>query len=706
VYDNLYRNTAEKWYDGTTLVRTLSFTYDAASQLTAASDPAASLAYTYDQLGRVTAEAQTIAGLTPVITYQSQYDAASRRTQLLALIGGTADFKNVFTYDNLSRLTVVKQQGTAGGHAVAEKRADLAYDAASAFKTIDRYADLAGFEHVVSTHYSYDGMGRISKLLHTEGPTAPGSGWGTDALAGYEYAYDAASRFTSINSFADGLTNYTHDNTDQLTGADHTGQIDETYTYDANGNRTMTGYSTGSNNQLTTDGTNNYTYDDEGNRLTKTRISNGEKEEYTWDHRNRLTKVTFRNASGTVVKTVDQSYDVFNQWIRRTVDPDGTTGSAALQDTFFSHEGGEINLDFDGSTTGDLTHRYLFNPAAVDQLLADETVTSLLTAGTTLWTLADHLGTLRDLATYNASTDDTAVANHRRFDSFGRLISETNSAIDTIFAFTSRPFDESTGLQNNLNRWYDVQLGQWLSEDPLSYHDGYNLRRYVSNAAVSSIDPFGLIAHVPLIIQKAWEVGQVIETAAGYLPPLPSQELTCGVGGTFGIGSSFILSRDDGFRAFLESEYWHPTYNVHVKPTHVLVKVTIKLMECDAVFNDDIITITSQEIFSVSSALSSPMISYDVTVDFQYVCTADGLKISTKDGSSTGLALDPFQNTVELCYGVLWEVAPVWDSTADPRAQEVQKSFFVNPDVYVFPQRLRKLERTRDLFSVKCCCSA
>jgi YD repeat-containing protein len=45
VYDNLYRNTAEKWWNGTTLVRTLSFTFDAASQLTAASDPAASFAW-------------------------------------------------------------------------------------------------------------------------------------------------------------------------------------------------------------------------------------------------------------------------------------------------------------------------------------------------------------------------------------------------------------------------------------------------------------------------------------------------------------------------------------------------------------------------------------------------------------------------------------------------------------------------------------
>ncbi len=69
---------------------------------------------------------------------------------------------------------------------------------------------------------------------------------------------------------------------------------DESYSYDANGNRTMSGYSTTANNQLTTDGTYNYTYDDEGNRLTRTKISNGKIEEYIWDHRNRLPKSRLR----------------------------------------------------------------------------------------------------------------------------------------------------------------------------------------------------------------------------------------------------------------------------------------------------------------------------------------------------------------------------------------------------------------------------
>lgn len=42
-----------------------------------------------------------------------------------------------------------------------------------------------------------------------------------------------------------------------------------------------------------------YTYDGEGNVLTKTTISTGESVEYTWDHRNRLTKVTYKNSGGT-----------------------------------------------------------------------------------------------------------------------------------------------------------------------------------------------------------------------------------------------------------------------------------------------------------------------------------------------------------------------------------------------------------------------
>jgi RHS repeat-associated protein len=383
--------------------------------------------------------------------------------------------------------------GLTGGHAVAQKRADFTYNAAGQLECITRYADWLGTQHVASSHYAYDGIGRLKSLIHSTNPLPPGEGWGEGPLAGYQYAYDTASRITSIDSFLDGLTTYTHDDTDQLKSADHTGQTDESYSYDGNGNRTMTGYAVQTNNRLASDGTYNYAYDDEGNRQTKTKISTGEKEEYTWDHRNRLAKITFKNSGGTVTKTVDQSYDAFNQWIKRSVDPDGDTGSAPVQNTFFSYEGGQVNLQFDGSQHSDLTNRYLWAPG-VDQLLADETVTSLTTPGNVQWPLADHLGTLRDIADRNVSAGVTTVTNHRRYDSYGNLQSESNAAVDLLFGFTGRAFDEATGLQNNLNRWLDPKTGNWLSQDPIGFEgEDANLYRYVGNSPIDSIDPTGLV---------------------------------------------------------------------------------------------------------------------------------------------------------------------------------------------------------------------
>jgi RHS repeat-associated protein len=493
-YDGLYRNTAEKWYDGASLVRTLSFQYDAASQLTAASDPTASYGYSYDNLGRVTTETQDLDGLNPVIAYESTYDGDNRRTGLQAFVGGKADFKNSYTYDNLDRLTSLQQADVSEGSVVADKRIDFAYNVAGQYESISRFADQAATEFVANTFYSYDGMGRLSKLLHTEDASAPGSGWGTSPLAGYNYTYDAASRITSIESYLDGLTDYSHDDTNQLTAADHASITDESYTYDENGNRTGGGYDTDPNNQLASDGTYNYTYDDEGNRLTKTKISNNTKEEFTWDHRNRLTKVTFKNSGGTVTKSVDYKYDAFNQLIRRTLDPDGATGSAALVDAIFSWEADQINLQFDGINEPDLTQRYLWNPTAIDQILAVEDVTSLASAGTVKWPLTDHLGTARDIASYNATTDDTSVSNHRVFDSYGKLISQTNSSFTIAFGFTGVYFDVTTSYNYHRNRWYDLNVGQWISEDPIEFAAGdQNLRRYISNSPTNSIDPSGLV---------------------------------------------------------------------------------------------------------------------------------------------------------------------------------------------------------------------
>lgn len=485
IYDGLDRNTTEKWYAGSTLVRTLSFTFDAADQLVSAADPAAMYEYSYDGLGRLDTETQNIAGL-PEIVFDSGYNANSARITVSASAGGTADFLRTYTRDSLNRVTQLAEDGQSGGNGVVRKQIAFDYNAAHQFVSIARYEGTSP-TLIATTSFTYDGMGRLDDLHHTNGSTT---------FARYQYVFDAADRIEQITSYIDGVSDYTYDNTNQLTGADHdtAGPSDEMYEYDANGNRDSSGFTVNPNNQTATDGTYNYTYDDEGNRASKTLISTGDKEEYTWDHRNRLVAITFKNSSDVVTNTVEQTYDVWNQWIKRSVDADGAGGGGNV-DSYFAYESGQITLQWEdtdgtGGTAPAMSHRYTWADE-VDRFLADEQISTPGTAGNTLWGLGDHLGTLRDIADLIGGT--VSIANHRGYNSFGSLTSETNSVVDLMFGYTSRPLDDASGLQNNLHRWLDTSLGRWMSEDPIGFEGASaSLTRYVRNSPIDRNDPTGL----------------------------------------------------------------------------------------------------------------------------------------------------------------------------------------------------------------------
>ena len=213
---------------------------------------------------------------------------------------------------------------------------------------------------------------------------------------------------------------------------------------------------------------------------------------------------------GPATQIVEHTYDYLNRWVARAVDSDGD-GALGFEDTYFVYDGtpgdvsldraavttaqiGQIVLQFDDDAQGDpqLTHRYLRGPA-VDQILADEQVTDLLVEGEVLWALTDHLGTVRDLAQHEPATSTTTIVNHRVFSAFGELISETDSSVDHLFGFTGRALDAATGLENNLNRWYDARTGRWLSQDPIGFRArDANIYRYVGNAPTRASDPTGL----------------------------------------------------------------------------------------------------------------------------------------------------------------------------------------------------------------------
>jgi RHS repeat-associated protein len=490
-YDNFGRLEEERWMDGASPAHTISFTYNEAGELASVGDAFASYGYGYDGLGRIENIGAQIAGLTPSVLFTQDFDDAGRRRYLEAQIGTVNDFRNDYGYDDLGRMTLVTQAGQ-GGNAVAPKRVKFDYDATDRWDVITRYADLAGTQVVAMSQYTFDFAGRITDLTHAKGVTT---------LADYDWDWDEGSRITQFVSLTDGTVDYGHDDRDQLTSADYDYQGDESYTYDENGNRTNAGYETGDNNQLESDGVYDYDYDNEGNRVARfidndasDDLSAGDTDvtEYEWDYRNRLVSVTdSATYEGAITQLVAYDYDPFNRLVHKGLDPDGD-GPALAEDTFFVYDGNQVALQFDGTEATDLSHRYLWGPA-VDQILADEEITSPSIPGEVLWPLTDQLGTVRDLATYDDVLDQTTVVNHRVYDAFGNITSETAPTVDHLFAFTGRLWDEDTELQNNLNRWYDPPVGRWLSEDPLGFLPGdTNPYQYVENVPTLNTDSSGL----------------------------------------------------------------------------------------------------------------------------------------------------------------------------------------------------------------------
>ena len=512
-------------------------------------------AYSYDSFGRTAADAQSIAGPAPAVTLASQYDANGNRTQLAATIGSTPDFANNYAYDALNEMTQVTQSGVSGGNGVAEKRVDLAYDVSGELSGLTRYADLTDPTRLVATStYGYDASGRLTGLTHQagDGTTLAAyhlaydqAGQVTDS---YSYADAQATPTSDYTTW--GHAQYGYDTTGQLTGATYTNfanapTTDASYSYDANGNQTQGDFTVAGStnqpgdNQMTSGGTYqvpdstttypyNYSYDPEGNCTLRWANTHGEAETspqegdlnittYTWDNRNRLVEVDtfdsfddYRAATQRPSQVVKYTYDAFNRWTGETVTTYNTDGTHNITQEQFIYDGNQIVLQFSKTTdnisasddtTGtsalgnaDLSDRYLWGPA-VDQLLADE---QLQGPPQVVWTLGDNQNTIRDLATYNAGTNMTTVVNHRVFSAYGRLLSQTNTAAaDCLFAYTGRALDQTTGLQNNDNRWYDAITGRWLSQDPIEFGGGdANFYRYVRNSPTNTTDATGLAPYL------------------------------------------------------------------------------------------------------------------------------------------------------------------------------------------------------------------
>ncbi len=515
-YDLDGRRTAEKWLDGQgQIIFQINYTWDAANQLIGVSDPNQTYTLAYDDAGRIISLDNTGSpSIYPAIQLTNTYDDAGNRIRLTDNYGTEWRYQ----YDSLSRMT----QAELVVNGTPKATAQFAYDAASRLVRMVRFEPGSGGgwgqDPQIVTSYSYDAASRVTLIDHdyvdSQGNATP--------LADFAYTWDAAGQIVAYSG-PEGTRTYAYDPQGQLTDVwDGQGNLIEYYRYTPNGNRTEshlhgTGYVTGADNRLLSDGTNDYEYDNEGNLIRKTNTVTGEVTEYSWDYRNRLTAVVHKDGQGNVLWSETYVYDAFNRRIAFYEDPDGPAGPEPERFTFVLHDlaqppsaeqvaqGGLAPyvdgiyssaifaanpiVDFTDADTSDgitptVDNRRLYT-LAVDALLAEQQ-----TNGTVDLVLTDLLGSVRHRVQVDGS-----IAPAYRYDAFGNALT-TSPASRGRFRFTGREWSETAETLHLRARAYSPDTGRFLSPDPLGLAGGsFNPFTYAGNKPTSYVDPRGTWFH-------------------------------------------------------------------------------------------------------------------------------------------------------------------------------------------------------------------
>ncbi len=466
-YDADHRETSEKWLPvgGGSAFYTMTISYDPAGRVTEIQDNNSDYTYTYDNAGHVTSVDNSGTPGAPSVTLTYTYDNAGNRTSMTDSLGGVVSY----TYDERNQLLQETQSGTG----VASERVNFAYDAAGNRSSLTRYSDLGGTSQVAVTNYTYDNANRLTNIATLNASSG--------TISSYVYTLDPANRLTKEvqtwngGSSSDTIT-YGYTANGQLTSVSHTNGAfsNESYSYDANGNRTMSGYSTDTGNELSSDGTYNYTYDAAGNMTSKTDIATGVETDYVWDDRNRLVEVD-QVVSGVNTVLALYTYDALNNPIK-VVEGGATRWTV--------YDGNRPVLDFNGS--GTLTARYLQGPM-VDEVLARDTP-----SGGVAWYLPDRLGTVRDIMD-NSGT----VLDHIAYGAYGQILSQSHASAGDRFGYAGLQYDAATGLDDSATRPYDPATGRWMQPDWIGFRGGdSNLYRYAFNQSSDLSDSSGEFAFI------------------------------------------------------------------------------------------------------------------------------------------------------------------------------------------------------------------
>ncbi len=444
-YDALNRLSAARYSDNSAV----TFAYDQLGQRLSMTDALGVTLYEYDIHGRVTKVTDP-----NKYSLQYKYDPRGLLSQLVYPDGSTT----TFTWDGNSQLVAVED---------GSGNTQYSYDLAG--KLTKRI-----LPNDVTTIFEYDNASRLINIRHT---AASGS-----VLLAIGYELDAGGNRTKMTRTDEGkpaqVTSCVYDNLSRLVKVTYADGEVVDYQYDATGNRTVMDSSKSGSSRYTYNGLGQLTqldgpkesftfqYDANGN-LTERVKSSGwfsrETTKFTWDNENRLTAVDDGKTKTTFGYDGDGRRLVKNANGQKT---DYIQHGALLPQVLLEITGGQTTRSLPGQ------------PRVGEAGLQGER-----------FYLEDGLGSVV------GETDTSGkLIGTGEYDVFGAP--RGSSSLLASFSFTGEKTDPETGLVFLRARFYDPQLGRFISQDPYppSLENPQTLNRYVyvGNNPVNLTDPKGL----------------------------------------------------------------------------------------------------------------------------------------------------------------------------------------------------------------------
>ncbi len=190
---------------------------------------------------------------------------------------------------------------------------------------------------------------------------------------------------------------------------------------------------------------------------------------------------------------------------------------------------------------------------------------SMTRNGSIYYLLYDQIGTLRAVADAFGN-----IVKQIDYDSFGKIMSDTNPSFAVPFGFAGGLHDRDTGLVRFGARDYDPAIGRWTAQDPIDFAGGdANLYGYVANDPINGIDPMGLFDCKKDFFNKLLDSVQKIATQnnfdPNYLLAISAHESGWLGPHAYELNNAFGLTQGGGnnlkFDTFSESvEYWGKTF--------------------------------------------------------------------------------------------------------------------------------------------------